>query len=425
MKLRVDENSDNYFCTVVKIGQTFEIPKADNLNRIVLFGNNLVVSKNIKEGDVMLYFVAGTQLSEDLCFNNNLYDSSEMNKDPEIKGYVSSRRRLVKSIKLRGTVSDGMLLAVDDLNYLEGGNLDAKSFLKVGDTFTHIGDEEICKKYTVPVKEGKGQQEKQPKVDKMKDILVQNQFRLHTSTEHFARNLEKFGLDTEIIITRKMHGSSLILSHVLINRKLNWFERLVDKFIPQDKTEYGFVFSSGKPKSKLPKGVESEKTEWVSPTESFYSTNIWKKAYELNRQNLEKGISVYGEIVGKGVQGEAYTYGFDYKIFVYRITQTNADGNVYEFSWEAVKEYCEKYGMTPVQQFFTGKVSEIVGKYGTNEQLLQKLQEAYLNKSFPDCKVDEGVCIRVRNTNEIFKLKSPNFILGESKSLEEGIENES
>ncbi len=30
MKLNINENSENYFCTVVKIGQVFDIPKADN-----------------------------------------------------------------------------------------------------------------------------------------------------------------------------------------------------------------------------------------------------------------------------------------------------------------------------------------------------------------------------------------------------------
>ena len=81
MKLTIQENSTNYVCTVVQIKELYEIPNADNLNRVVLLGNNVIVSKDVQEGDVMLYFVAGTQLSEDLCYNNNLYDSHELNKD--------------------------------------------------------------------------------------------------------------------------------------------------------------------------------------------------------------------------------------------------------------------------------------------------------------------------------------------------------
>lgn len=425
MKLKIDENSSNYPCTVVQIKELYEIPNADNLNRVVLLGNNVIVSKDVKEGDVMLYFVAGTQLSQDLCYHNNLLDDSALNKDTTERGYVSSKRRLIKALKLRGTISDGMLLPLQALSYLEDGKLDPKGFLKVGDTFTHLGDVEVCKKYEVPVKQSGTPGSKTPKENKLKDLLIKNQFRFHTNTSHFARNIELFTPSTELIITRKYHGSSLILAHVLINKKLKWYEKLFSRFTNIPKSEYGYVYSSGKPKSRLPKGIESEGVDWKSHTQSFYSDDIWKRAYESYKDFVEKGITLYGEIVGQGIQGGDYTYGFDYKILIYRITSTNPDGQVQELSWEAVKKYCEKYGLKYVDEYFVGKVSEVVGKQGTSEDLLQRLQEAYLDKSYPDCDTDEGVCIRVRGTDEIYKLKSPKFIAGESAELEKGIENES
>jgi RNA ligase (TIGR02306 family) len=424
MRLSVSEDSLNYPCSVVTIGQVFDIKNADNIKRVVLYGNNVIVSKDVKQGDTMLYFVAGTQLSEDLCFNNNLYDEVQLNKDvTDKKGYISAKRRLVKTLKLKETLSDGMLLPIEALNYLEEGKLDAKGFLKIGDTFTHIGDTMICQKYVPPVKQsGLPKGEKQPKENRLKDLLLDNQFRFHSDTAHFARNLDKFGAGTQIVVTRKYHGSSLILSHVLVKKELNWFEKLIDKYItPLPKTQWGYIHSSGKPKSRLPKGVEAEQVGWTSHTPSFYSANIWKRAMEMHKHNLEKGITIYGEIVGQGVQGEGFTYGFEYEIFVYRITYTNPDGQVYEFSWEAVKRYCDKYGIKYVEEYFSGKVHEIVGKQGTTEDLLERLKDAYLDKSYPDCKVDEGICIRVAETDEIFKLKSPKFIDGESKELEQGI----
>ena len=108
-----------------------------------------------------------------------------------------------------------------------------------------------------------------------------------------------------------------IAPNVLINKNLNWFEKLIDKYITKlPKTEYGFVWSSGKPKSRLPKGIEADNTDWQTPNPSFYSEDFWKKAYRLHKDKVEKGISIYGEIVGNGVQGNEYTYGFDYEIFV-------------------------------------------------------------------------------------------------------------
>lgn len=425
MKLTVDENSSNYACTVVKIGTPFEIPQSDKIQRVVLLGNNVIVSKAVKEGDLMLYFVAGTQLSEDLCFHNNLYDSPELNKNVEERGYISSRRRLIKALKLRNIISDGMLLPLSALDYLEQGKLDAKGFLKVGDTFTHIGDIEVCQKYIVPVKQStQGSGVKQPKENRMKELLIENQFKFHHQTAHFARNLEQFKLDTQLIITRKYHGSSLILSHVLIHKKLGWVERMLDKFIPQIKSVYGYVFSSGKPKSCLPKGILVDDFNWNSPTSSFYSADIWRKAYDIHKDKIEKGISLYGEIVGEGIQGADYTYGFQYEIFIYRITQTNVDGITYELSWEAVKNYCNKYGLKYVDEYFVGKVSDFYNPVAGDEgefDLLEVLKEKYLDKSYDDCPVDEGVCIRVRDTDKIYKLKSPRFIAGESAELEKGI----
>jgi RNA ligase (TIGR02306 family) len=420
MKLTIDENSSNYPCTVVRIGKPHAIEGADKIQRVVLLGNNVIVSKAVQEGDLMLYFVAGTQISEAICHDSNLYDDPALNKDTTQKGYLSAKRRLVKALKLRGTVSDGMLLPLTSLPIEEGD-------LKEGDTFTHIDEVMICQKYEVPVRQsGLPKGEKTPKQNKLKDVIIDNQFRFHSDTAHFARNLEKFNSGTQFIVTRKYHGSSLILAHVLVNKKLNWFERLIDRFIPQKKTQYGFIYSSGKPKSRLPKGVEADQVGWKSHTPSYYSNDIWRRAYEMHKDNVEKGITLYGEIVGNGVQGADYTYGFDYEIFIYRITFTNEDGNVHELSWEAVKRYCEKYGLKYVDEYFVGKVREVVppftvGDVTMQDQLLDYLKTQYLDKSYPDCKVDEGVCIRLRDTDEIFKLKSPKFIEGESKQLEAGI----
>lgn len=249
MKLTIQENSTNYVCTVVQIGTPFPIEGAEKIQRVVLLGNNVIVSKDVHEGDKMLYFVAGTQLSEELCYHNNLLDDSSLNSDTTQRGYVSSKRRLIKALKLRNTISDGMLLPLEALSYL------GSPVLKVGDTFTHIDDIEVCRKYEVPVKQQGTPGSKTPKQNKMKDLLIDNQFRFHTDTAHFARNLDKFEPGTEVIITRKYHGSSLILSHTLINKKLTWYEKLLSKFIDIPQSEYGYVYSSGKPKSRMVKGI--------------------------------------------------------------------------------------------------------------------------------------------------------------------------
>jgi RNA ligase (TIGR02306 family) len=421
MKLEIKEGSANYTCTVVEIKEVFNIEGADNIKRVVVEGNDAIVSKSTYAGEVMLYFVSGTQLNSDYCFKNNLFDSSEQNYDTTVKGYISHRQRRVKAIKLRGVISNGMLMPLNSLKpFLESAGINS---LRVGDAFTDINGNNLCEKYVLPIKTGT-QASTQVKVNKMAELIVDNQFKFHTDTAHFVKHEQDFTPDRGIIITRKMHGSSLILARVLVRKKLSLVSRLLKKLgfnIPN--LEYGFVWSSGKPKSKMPKGLESEHNKWETANQSYYTSDIWARAYQENKDKLEKGVSLYGEIVGEGIQGAGYTYGKEYAIYIYRITFTSIEGIVHELSWEQVKKYCTKYGLTAVQEYFSGKVSEIIGRNGEAGDLLTRLKEAYLDKSYSDCKVDEGVAIRSMDTDEIFKLKSPKFILHESTEAEKGVEN--
>jgi len=419
IELTIKEDSMNYTCSVVTITKVFDIPGADHIQRTVVSGNNIIVLKNVNVGDRMLYFVSGTKLSETYCRFNNLFDKAEWNADINKKGFIHHKQCRVKAIKLKNIISDGLLMPVASLDAFD---VNIKHHIKLGDAFTDIDGYSLCEKYVViPVESSTQQGEKTPnqkKSNKLKELIVDHQFQFHHETEHFARHLSKFQPDTEIIITRKMHGSSLILSHVLIHKTLSWKETIARFFgIPIPTSEYGMIWSSGKPKGKLPKGVASATNQWETPNPSYYTSDIWARAYKDIGHTVEKGISIYGEIVGEGIQGKLFTYNQEYNIYVYRITQTSVDGHVVEFSWEQVKKYCYKYGLNHVQHYFVGKVKEI-----SQGDLLETLQLLYLNKSYPDCKIDEGICIRLRETDEIFKLKSPNFIKLESDQQEKGIE---
>lgn len=413
MKLEVREDSKNYVCSVVKIGQVFDIEGADRIKRVVVFGSNVVVQNTVKEGDIMLYFVSGTELNEEYCHKNNLFEKAELNQDTTKRGFINSKRR-VKAIKLRGVISEGMIMPLNSLSPF----CDVSSF-KIGDEFTTINGNDLCKKYVVKIKQTpeKGNSEKNKPKNKLKDVLVDNQFRFHYNTAHFIKNAHRFSDEDEVIITRKLHGSSLILSNVLVKKKLSFKER-VFKFlgakIPE--TEYGVIWSSGKPKSQLPKGVSSESNSWSNVNKGYYTDNIWVRAFSEIGHTLEKGISIFGEIVGRGIQGDKFTYNQEYGIYIYRITLTTETGVVNEFSWEQLKEYCNKYGLNYVQEYFVGKLKEL-----NKGDLVESLKEKYLNKSYPDCEIDEGICIRFRKGDEIFKLKSPKFILMESDEQEREI----
>lgn len=415
MKLKIKEGSENYTCVVVQISELFPIEGADRIQRAVVNSENIIVSKDVVIGNRMLYFESGTKLNESFCAWNNLLDKAELNKD-QTKGYISYKKLRVKSVTLKKVVSNGLLIPVSSLNLLPDYAM-WEHHLKVGDSFTTINDFELCEKYIVPenthISQGSGKQEKKPKLT---ELLIDKQFNFHFNTPHFKYHIDNLEEDDVVTISRKRHGSSGIVANVLVIKQLSWFEKLLLKLkINVETKEYGYIWSSGKPKSNIPKGAESKTNQWKTSNQSYYSEDIWKRAYLTLREKVEKGITLYFEITGIGIQGSDYTYGSDYEIHVYRITSTNVDGQVFEYSWEQLKEYCLKYGIKFCEEYFNGKVKELT----TLDKFMEYCQKQYLNKSYPDCKVDEGVCIR--KGNEIYKLKSPNFILGESNRQEEGI----
>ena len=103
-------------------------------------------------------------------------------------------------------------------------------------------------------------------------------------------------------------------------------------------------------------------------TKGYYDCDIWNIAFNVIEEYLQKGLTVYAEIVGYMPNGQMIQKDYDYKcvynpksfdyqkmtpkqmyharlfdIIVYRITYTNVDGKVFEFSTQQVKEFCKKY----------------------------------------------------------------------------------
>lgn len=422
MKLHIEEGSLNYAAEIIEITTLSPIPEKDRIQLTMISGNQVIVSRDVKVGDKMIYFCSGTELAEDYCRENNLFDNRILNADITKKGYISSKRR-VRAIKLGGIISDGFLMPISSLEFY--GNPQILNEFKVGDRFTSFNNFFLCRKYVVPVRNANpGGSAPEPKI-KLGNIMVSGQFRFHFETPHLGRNLEKLTPGAEVVITYKLHGSSIILSRVKILRKLSWKDKVAKLLgVKVIETEFANIYSSGKPKSSLPKGIDSI---WTNKNKSFYTNDIWKQAYEDYKYALEDGISLYGELVGNHIQ-RRYDYlklipeGKDYGFLVYRITRTNESGYVDEFSWHQVQEYCQKYSLVHVP--FIRK--SIVGITEDADALVDTITNEYLEKKCNYCVNEvyaEGVCFRIESPFSVFKLKSKNFLLVEDKQQEEGIEN--
>lgn len=440
---KIYSDSVNYTATVIKLPIKQKIENLDNLVKVTVFGNDCLISKNSDENELYLFFPSGTQLSEKFLKGNNLYRDNQLNIDTNQKGFFEVNGR-VKAIKFKQIISAGFIISIDSLKNLWEHDI-YKDYhysdicrLEEGMEFNEFFGIEVCKKYMIKQEITPGvKKDRISKInDKLSSLLIPNQFRFHSDTQHLAKNLHEIHPEDIITITDKWHGSSCILSEVLIHKKLTLYQKLLNLIggkIPIK--DYGYIYSSGKPKSNLPKGIVGN---WVNNNGNFYTSNIWERAFNDYKYALNPGISIYGELVGFEENGSAIQKGYDYKcspntemgdmyrFVVYRITYTKPDGNIIEFTWSQMIEYCSLYGLETVKLIYFGSAGDFVKEYTD-----QNFQEIFFNKvqnlveSVGNCVYcmnsvpSEGVVIR-KDGGKAFKLKSKLFLKNESDSLDKG-----
>lgn len=411
------KNNSNYFGIVVQIKSLRPIKGADNIQIANVAFNDVIVSKDVKQGDLMIYVQSGTQVCEDLCFQANLYDKAELNKD-DIRGYVDPKKRVIKAIKLKGEISNGILIALDKFNWLE-------EEFKEGDMFTHINGREIFTKYIVRQAKVQGLSNKQKQI-KTFDKIIDKYFKFHNDTSNLRFNIHKIHPNDIISLHYKKHGTSAVFANILVNKQLTWYERLLKKFgINIVDKQYDIIYSS----RKVIKNGRAET--------GFYSTDVWGEVYQEVKDRIPKGYTLYGEIIGYESTGSFIQKDYDYgcnvgekKFYVYRVTNVNEDGLIIELTDEQIKDFCEHYGfLYSDTYFYYGRAKDLYKLSTRNvelwrEHFLRKLEEEFNEKDCHMCSnlvPEEGIVLRKEKTfqYEAYKLKSKRFLLGESANIEQ------
>ena len=428
MKLTIKTGSENYTASVVKIKEILPIEGADKIGRVIVNGNVVVTSKETDISKPLVYFTALSQLSDDLCRRGNLYTSSEMNKDNTKKGFIEKSRR-VKAIKLRGVISNGLLLP---LNLFPEG-------LKVGDEFTHIDGVEYVIKYKAPITQtdplAKRDTKRNNKIKRF-NRMIEGQFSFHDSTSHLAKNLHRLTPNTVVSITDKLHGCNGVIGNVLVKKELTLKERISKFFgINVHDTYYDVIYSS--------RSVIKNSTVNKEKGGGFYGEDVWGAVKKEVEHLIPKGVSLYGEICGYTPENKMIQKGYDYfckerehKFMVFRITQTNVDGYTTEFTPTQIKTFCDSRGLKHSGYIkFFGELSTFLPmKEGEDLELwrirlYEYLCELYTEKDCTLCsnKVpEEGIVVRIedgKNEYNAFKLKSQRFILGEVAEQDKGETN--
>ena len=115
-KFTISEKANpNYLAKIVKVEKTEDIPGADRIHKLTVEYKDIVAGKDIKEGDIVVYFPIECQLSDKFLRENNQYKDSQKNNDPSQSGMFEEKRR-VKCIKLKKVTSEGFVMPIEKFN---------------------------------------------------------------------------------------------------------------------------------------------------------------------------------------------------------------------------------------------------------------------------------------------------------------------
>ena len=435
-----------YNAIIANVESVCKVPNADRLQCAKVLGYNVVVGLDVKINDTLVIFVDDGALSKEYLYNNNLYSKSELNMNPEAKGFFSENGR-VRAQTFRGSKSEAYVAPLSSLKFT-GYDI---SKLSVGDAFSELNGVSICSKYVTPATL-KAAKENKPKTESgMNKAIMKKLFPEHVDTEQMrhARDDEFLGLVT---ITGKLHGTSSRHSYIKvpvekpINKFQEWWNLFVEEIFEGEKHFFNFFLSQIQ-KNKM-RFIPKTTLEWkklyatrrvvkgeVKTTDSDYRTTVHKMIDPF----MEKNEVWYLEIVGyedsgapimqpvstcqlkpfvskeeyKNFQtkfGQTMTYKYSclpqkFDIYVYRIATINEDGILYDLPWSVVKSKCNKAGIKHVpeiEQHFITDISQVADLKKRVEYLVD---ECEMTESIDASHIREGVCVRIDGFDGKMKIK--------------------
>lgn len=416
---------------IVKVKNVRPHSNADRLQIATFFTNDVCIGINVPIGELGIYFPSDLQLSEEYCEYNNLVRKKD-DAGNDIGGYMDPNKRNVKAIRLRGERSDGIYMPLSSLEFT-GADLDK---FKEGDTITIVNGHEICKKY-IPKRSNRGSCSTRQS-SKKKQVPIAPLFMEHADTEQLAYNLSAFRPGDQIEITLKMHGTSQRTGYLPVFT--GYKKTLLDRILRRDgKPQYDWGDVSGT------RRVVLENYEG-----GFYGDNEFREIHSKKFEGkLWKGETAYYEVVGyqngsNPIMGTCsnkklndkefikqygektvFSYGCEEgksEIYVYRMTMTNEDGNVIEYTPDFMRYRCEQMGINCVPVLWKGYISEkfpiVIRKDNLPDLVISNAGEyaEYLAEKYNDgpdpigkTHVREGVVVRIINRPKFCAYKSKNF----------------
>lgn len=431
MLIKSEKHNPNYLAKIVKLGSPQKHSNADRLLCWTIDFQNVITNLDYKEGDTVIYFPVECAINKEFISYLNSFEDKSSNIDTEKKGFFNKHAR-VRAISLRGEKSQGFIIGYETFTgWLIYKKQNVSISFEPGLEFDSYDDLIICQKYVPRISNTPGSGNKSDKkVVKRISRLVENQFRLHNDTENLRKNVDKIQPGDYIGVHYKKHGTSWVVGNVLTKKKLTWVEKLLMKLgINVNDEVYDYVYSSRK----------VVKNEYETKDHNhFFGYDLWADIKDQIKDIIPKGYTLYGECIGYDKNGKAIQKDYDYgcepgknKIYVYRITITNKDGQVLELDDRQIRDFCNKNGLLFSDTFiYYGRAVDMYKDLSIfdhwHQNFVLRLQKDYNNKDCFMCKnpvPEEGIVVRVQSSSDYtaYKLKSARFLEKETIDLDNEI----
>ena len=382
----LNNNGDRELAYIVKVLETKELPNYTNVHYIRILEWWCVAPKDIKLGDLVVYFEVDSLLP----------------KDDNRFSFLASKKFRIKPTKICGTVSQGLVLPLSDFPELKG--------CKEGDFVTdklHVEkyDPESVNEGAVKSKVSDFQRtlDRHPKffknpivkylmkykpvrfvlaklfvLQKDKDKSKWPEWLPKTGSERIQNMPHLFGCKDKYIITEKIDGAS---TSFILNEK--------DKYI---------VGSHNVIKNP----------EIGSAGGNFYKTNVWAESgvnysiesvlRSLKKEHKLKTVAIQGETYGDGIQKRTYSLKNKHGFVVFHIW---FDG--VRLPIKDMIAICDKYNIPYVHVYNY--------EYSIPDTVDQIIEDVDNSKSNIDGGDIEGFVFYSQDGQQNFKCVSPNFLL--------------
>lgn len=350
----------------VKIESVTKHPNADRLDLIGIKGWQCVARKgDYVVNELAIYLPVDAILPEALEL---------LIFGPDTKVKLIGHR--VRTIKLRGVISQGLLVKPSELGL--------PANIKVGTDVTKLLG---ITKYEPPVSISH-----KSNAQSVSSKQTNPNFRKYTDIENYKNYPNMFVEGEPVQCSSKLHGTSFRCGYNKFHAFTMW-----DRFKQWLHLAPEYQFTYGSRQVQLQSKLLYK---------GYYDTNVYAEAvvkYHL-RTMIPKGYCVYGEIIGRNIQ-KGYTYGCkpgERRLVVYDVMCNG----VY-LDWRDAKVFCTERNLEYVPVLYTG---------GFNADLIKPLVDGP-SVYAPSQLVREGIVIRPEHEacnqfgRKILKWKSAEFDL--------------